>query len=875
MADRSTAPAAFKALEVRCQELARRRTHWATREELAGGLEHDGFVLGPDPLHSADVRTLRESSRSRVAVLRDEARIRAAAELVRLERDVFPLVTGSDGNLALVGPAGAGKTAVALQAAYALTESGADVLFLTGDTLAVTAGEARAQLGIKADLADVMLAWRGSGPATLIIDGLDITRLSDSSRWLLELVRRLSGSRWRVLATVRSYSLRHGPDWQEVFRGDPVDPLRRDPSLARVRHLQVSDLTDGELAPLLSASPQLAGLFTCGRPALIQLLHNPYNVRIAADLLVGDPAMRLDSISTQHDLLSAYWDRRVSGTPDYPSRQRILTDLTGDMIASRRPRVADPATALDPSLLPYLPGLLADDVLREDPKVRWSAAAAVGYSHPILFDFAVAQLMLGRPGDPMHLLDALNADPDLSVIVRPSLDFHFSALWQGEPGHETFWSLAVRLDEGAKGHVLASLAAAATCLRDGLSPGDLDFLIAACQGRGPMGTSRDDARRLLMLIAGVMPTPDIPPARRRAAVPVIATAAAQLAAAAEASKDIDLARLVTVVLHRLRTAVEADPVPAATADRDSAAAAVMRLALTDPPAAGRADLASRSAGLVADAIIDDPVSYAGLADQISDAATMNAWGMRPALELLWQMPAIGAAVPGHARRLVLSVWDFEVTDDGPESIGSSQILSFSTTKAREVDQARWEIGNQFPAWLAAAPGGAVDAFLELIRRSAPPWPSRVKIADGHPSVRRSQPLMSGKGYDTLREMTGSLASHLKSAFTRSAAGQGASGVVPQILDQLAKGLVHDEVWNTLLAAGASTGSCQGCSQARAVVIRRPDVPHLALLNELLISAEGLFDWRMGVVQVGLVEVDVIGLQAAQGILGCARDVGGR
>lgn len=27
----------------------------------------------------------------------------------------------------------------------------------------------------------------------------------------------------------------------------------------------------------------------------------------------------------------------------------------------------------------------------------------------------------------MHLLDALNADPDLSVIVRPSLDFHFSA----------------------------------------------------------------------------------------------------------------------------------------------------------------------------------------------------------------------------------------------------------------------------------------------------------------------------------------------------------------------------------------------------------------------------------------------------------------
>ena len=410
-----------------------------------------------------------------------------------------------------------------------------------------------------------------------------------------------------------------------------------------------------------------------------------------------------------------------------------------------------------------------------------------------------------------ELIDALNADPDLSVIVRPSLDFHFSALWHGEPVHETFWSLAIRLDEGREGHVLASLAAAAACLRDGLSPGDLDFLIEACQGHGPISAFRDDARRLLMLIAGVMPTPDIPSARRRAAVPVIATAAAQLATAAEASEDIDLARLVAVVLHRLRTAVRADPVPVATTDRDSAAAAVMRLALTDPPAAGRADLASRSAGLVADAIINDSVSYAGLAEQIGDAATMNAWGMRPVQELLWQLPAIGPAAPDHARRLVLSVWDFEVTDDSPEFIGSSQILSFSTTKAREAEQARWEIGNQFPAWLAAALSGAVNAFLEIIRRSAPPWPSRVKIADGHPSVRRSMPLMSGKGYDTLTEITGSLASHLKSTAARSAAGQGASGVLPQILDQLADGLVHDEVWNTLLAAGAANPSDLGAA----------------------------------------------------------------
>jgi hypothetical protein len=799
LADDSQADAAWKALEVRCQELARNRTYWARRHHLAEGLEHDGFVLGPDPRNAGDVRVLREANQTRVAMLRDEAQIPAPEGTVRLPRAIEPLLADFAGNLALVGGAGTGKTAVALQAAHTLMQAGEDVLFMTGDALAATAEAARAELGIDADLGDVLLAWRGKGPATLIIDGLDITRLSEPSRWLLDLVRDLAGSRWRVLATVRSYSLRYGPRWQEAFRGNPIDPSRQDPALARVRHLLVGDLTDDELAPLRDVSPLIAGLLTSGPPTLARLLHNPFNLKIAADLISDNPATSLDSIRSQHDLLSAYWDRRVTGTPDHYARHRALATLTEQMLADRRPRVADPTVVLEAGLLPALSGLLDDDVLREDPKDAWSAAVSVGYSHPVLFDYAVAQLVLGRAGQPMHLLIELADDPDLAVIARPSLDFHLAAIWHSDPSRETFWSLAIRLDAGERGHALASLAAAATCLHEGLSPGDLGPLAEACERRGPMTAQANDARRLLAQVAGVMLTRDIPQVRRRDAVPVVAAVAARLAARAEASGDVDLARLVTVVLHRLKAAEEADPPPMATADRNSAAAAAMRIALADPAGPGREDLAGRTAAHVTDAIINDPATYGALASQLTDRATMDAWNVTAIWALLWKLPAIVQAAPVQARRLALAVWNFEVASDGPAHIGSSQIMSMTTTKSAEVDQARWEIGNQFPTWLQAAPVQAVDVYLELLAITAPPWPSR-HAAGGHPAVRRSESLLSGAGR-TLQEMTTALAGYLRTIAAGPADAPGAD-LLPLLLDSLAAELTHQDAWNILLAAAA-------------------------------------------------------------------------
>jgi hypothetical protein len=803
--DPSRSRSAWSVLVSRCMALAENR-RWATRDVLADGLEHEGFALGSDPDYARDVATLRAASRSRVEALRNDIQVPAPEGAVRLSREVQPLLADAEGNLVLVGAAGVGKTGLILQVAHTLAEAGEDVLFLPADALAGRAAEARGELGISADVLDVLRGWRGVGRGTLIIDGLDITKLSEPSRWLLELVRGLAGSRWRVLATVRTYSLRYGPQWREAFRGDPVNSQHQVHDLAGVHHLLVDDLTDEELGPLIAASPSLAALLGSAPPALMRLLRSPFNLRLAAELLASEPLLSLGSIRTRNDLLREYWERRVMGAVDRRGRQRTLACLTAQMITARRPRMADPEAALDPALYPAFEGLLTDDVLREDPREPWAAATTVGFSHPIMFDYAVAQLILGRPGQPLFLLEKLAADPDLAVIARPSLDLHLAAIWHSDTTRDVFWTLAIQLDRDGHGHALASLAAAGTCVQESLADGDLDPLIAMCERRGPMAAQTDDARRLLAQIAGVMLAREITPSQRRAAVPVLASAAARLAITAEASGDVGLALLVTVVLHRLKAAGGSEQ-DAVAAHLDEAAATSMRVALADPAGAGRASLAGRAAELVADAIIRDPAAYDSLIGHLCDRAVFDAWNVIVIEPLIRKLPALARATPTCASELVLTAWTYEVTNDTPTQIGASRILSLGTSTGDELEMARWSTGAAFPEWLTTAPAHAIGVYLELLSRRAPPWPTTHQAGEP-PRVRRSESLMGSGGHRALLDMARALATFLASQ-AASSNGEPRAVSLTGPLDQLAEGLSHHEVWNILLDAATAAAASLG------------------------------------------------------------------
>ena len=60
------------------------------------------------------------------------------------------------------------------------------------------------------------------------------------------------------------------------------------------------------------------------------------------------------------------------------------------------------------------------------------------FSHHVLFDYAVARLLLR--GTPDTLVTRLAGDPDMVLMIRPSIVLHFQWLWARDSARTPFWA---------------------------------------------------------------------------------------------------------------------------------------------------------------------------------------------------------------------------------------------------------------------------------------------------------------------------------------------------------------------------------------------------------------------------------------------------
>lgn len=114
------------------------------------------------------------------------------------------------------------------------------------------------------------------------------------------------------------------------------------------------------------------------------------------------------------------------------------------MVKARALRV-DRSLIVEPSAGASLNDLLSAQILAE-----WQPAPAavpdryvLTFSHHVLFDYAVARLLFR--GTPAKLVHRLASDPELVLVVRPSLLLHFRHLWAVDCRHEQFWDLVLRV----------------------------------------------------------------------------------------------------------------------------------------------------------------------------------------------------------------------------------------------------------------------------------------------------------------------------------------------------------------------------------------------------------------------------------------------
>jgi hypothetical protein len=796
----------WEALEIEAQRLAEQRS-FLDRNGLIRRLEMRQIWLRPVARLRPDIQRLRDRTQLNMQVPAAALTMAAPEGAVALSREIEPAIAGADGNLAITGAPGTGKTVLLHSLAAGQATAGADIVLLNSENLGATAGQARDELGIVHDLGDVLAGWTGSGPGLLLIDGLDQGWGSDAPAWLPDLARALEQTRWRTCATIRTFDLKHGRRWRAMFAGEPV-ASHADLELAGVRHLVVGDLTERELTQVRRASPRLASLLDRAGPRLRALLANPFNLDLAGQLL-ADSAADLLGASSRLDLLDRYWDSRVTHGTGALDRMRTARELVRLMLTAGRQAVSP--LSLPPAAVPAaLEALQHEGVLRDLPRRPGTPVHPVTFAHPVLFDYAVAVLALGDPGEPGSLAGILDEDPNLAITVRPSLGYRLAIEWAADATRRAFWHLALRLASRTRGHPLAAVAAVQVAADSITALPDVEELANACTGISSDPGGRwgpQEASELAFLAAAAtarLPEPG-------AALDALAGLTQAVAAHARGADDINLALLAAQLPVRVAGARPA-ALHATRAGKWAAAAVdCMHVALADLNDQGRVPVARLAGHFLAAVAPHDTRATAGVIRAVIAPAALTAWSVTAVLPLIGQVPEIAATAPGLAVEIAAAVWEYEEpqdTQETPAPLIDSAILALNSNRRQDLEHARYLVAEKFPALLTATPSAATDLLLRIAELPRMHRWDHSPLSGEQPQLHTGDGFAQSGGDRDAARIADAFIQHLGQLAEADppAAGNAGQGTARDIIAVLVARLHNSEVWQRLLNYAAEAPS---------------------------------------------------------------------
>lgn len=334
------------------------------------------------------------------------------------------------GSLLVVGGPGAGKSWLLQQFAETHQKAGDAVLLLLADeyNYVESLRQLDESLGISTGIIPTLKAYAATS-RFLVIDSLDSLRAEASQRVFRELIRRVHRElpEWKVIASIRSFDLQESVELQRLFLRTASETTPTQHSMPR--HLMVPVFDDSELAEAIEQDTRLQTVFSSASVELREILRNAFNLWLVTHLL--DEKADIDwlfQIESEVQLLERYWQYRISRRSDSPDRFRILSDVTSQMVTSRTLSVPLADAYKNPGAPEVLQSLLSDEVLRKTFTQR------IAYVHNILFDFAVAKLLL----DEQRFFPFLK-DPARSIFFRPSVAYFLVLLWHGD--RNLFWGV--------------------------------------------------------------------------------------------------------------------------------------------------------------------------------------------------------------------------------------------------------------------------------------------------------------------------------------------------------------------------------------------------------------------------------------------------
>ncbi len=659
--------------------------------QLRQALGAEGIALRASPQFDRDIQKLKAHSQQIANDLRSYERIEQADGDIRITRDCqFAALTAArEGSLLLIGEPGAGKSAVINTLARELRTYG-DVVEMAVDRYSVEdlAG-LRLELDLDHDLVSVLQAWDGPTDGWLVIDALDATRGGKGEaafRILIERVLALKG-RWKVIASIRTFDLRMGVRFRELFKGRPAHVEYQDSTFLTVRHLAVPSWSPEEFERVLDSAPRLREALA-GVPAkLQQLAMVPFNTRLIGELLnSGITADAFVHLASQAGLLRLYWDHRI--TPLGVGADACLLRVVESMVSGRTLRTS--IVHIATSNPEALDSLLLQGVLARVENDRY-----VQFRHHLIFDYAASRLLMNADDIVSGAREYLRGET-VGLMLAPALGFLLQELWSIEDDRERFWTAVERILGNANGDAIFRSVAGRLSAELPDTPHDIRAIaVHTVNGRELAAIALRHVVAALAVRVEDAPEVNLAP---------WAALAGELAGCVQA-----IPYLLGSLLHVLVTTAR----PPQTGDSVGLSArALLRYALEPESRIAASTVIPR----VVSTYATNPGESRAMLGQIflpARAATHN-WDDVPALcreifTLVEADPDFAAEVYG---------WTFagSVTENVTTSMGGSpsQILSLSSNSVQDYDMALYSLANFYPKYLKAHPQAATRALIAAV-----------------------------------------------------------------------------------------------------------------------------------------------------------------
>ncbi|WP_234879227.1 ATP-binding protein [Sinorhizobium americanum] len=598
------------------------------------------------------------------------------------------------GSLIVIGEPGAGKTGALVALAQARRAAGETVVFLSVDRFpgVAIAADLQSELQLARPLAEVLAAAPGAGRKLLIIDALDAARGGPAEAVFAQLIETMAAqdTSWRIAASIRTFDLRNGRRFRDAFPGSPPDPAFADPTLNKVRHFNVPRLSDLDLNRAGTDAAALGSLLDAAPERLRDLLRNIFNLSLAAQLLSdGVDPDSIRTVSTQSDMIDAYEDRRLPGTPLHRA-----AGATVDVMV-RRGRLSIRKVLIEHDSIDEV---IASGVLAETGDL-------VSFSHHVLFDHVAGRFFL-EWDDAGRLVAQLKGGSSIALMLGPALRFAVERLWRntGEEKGAVWRLIADIYADTAVDPVLANVALR-TAIEGVSSASDIAGLISLIQARA---TDAAVATLLSRLARFVELSVDASGGIAREA----AMAWAQVADAASATAIRGLSDPTRFLLQILFDRADLSDAPLLNLFGRASRALLTLAWAADPPMQQTAVNAIRFVGK---SFASDPVASRVLLDRILRDPHFSTYADKEASWLSEQILPIARSDSDFAVEIYRVLYSCDISDDSTSHFGGqpSRIMPLSSNRRQDYRHCRYHLSKDVRQLLNLSARAGTRAAIEV------------------------------------------------------------------------------------------------------------------------------------------------------------------